>query len=270
MHLESFHRLLKVVYLQGKQNRRLDHLLSILLKIARDKGFERLQKLHKGKVSHRSCELNRRHKKAEEMVSSRLTPILLSDDTWQVESQSNPLACYVVQSQPHHQCDCKLLCSACKVCVCAYTCTCIDYAIHSTACKHIHFLHMKSSSKPDHLPTSDALQSPTQVSGEMLEHITQNTHTTRVRNLQQCVISRDNEIITLASSTETAHALETAAKHLSNSIMQCNVSSEYTSPTADNTVSKEASSKKKEWKLKFVFTLRIKRQKSQPAFQNHL
>ena len=36
MYVESFHRLLKVVYLDGKQNRRIDHLLTVLLRIARE------------------------------------------------------------------------------------------------------------------------------------------------------------------------------------------------------------------------------------------
>ena len=74
MHLESFHRMLKVVYLHGKQNCRLDHLITIILKVACDKGFERLQKIHKGKFSHRAYELNRRHKKAEEMLSAAVCP----------------------------------------------------------------------------------------------------------------------------------------------------------------------------------------------------
>ena len=66
MHLESFLRLLKVVYLEGKQNRRMYHFISIILKVARDKGFERLQKTHEGKISHRAAELSKRHKKAEQ------------------------------------------------------------------------------------------------------------------------------------------------------------------------------------------------------------
>ena len=49
MFVESFHRTLKVVYLQHKQNRRIDFLLVILSKIARDKVFERLRKLEMGK-----------------------------------------------------------------------------------------------------------------------------------------------------------------------------------------------------------------------------
>ena len=47
MFLESFHRTLKVVYLQHKHNRRIDYLLHILIKISHDKVFERLTKLEK-------------------------------------------------------------------------------------------------------------------------------------------------------------------------------------------------------------------------------
>ncbi len=50
MSIEAFHRLLKVVYLQGKHNRRLDQLLSVLLRIARDKVFERMTKTEKGNL----------------------------------------------------------------------------------------------------------------------------------------------------------------------------------------------------------------------------
>ena len=52
MFVESFHRLLNVVYLQQKQNRRIDYLLHTLLRIARDKCFEQLIKVEKGKNSH--------------------------------------------------------------------------------------------------------------------------------------------------------------------------------------------------------------------------
>ena len=58
MFLESVHRILKVVYLLQKQNRRIDFLLSTLLKIAHDKVFEQLTKLEKGKHSHRVAEIH--------------------------------------------------------------------------------------------------------------------------------------------------------------------------------------------------------------------
>ena len=49
MAIESFHRVIKVCYMEKKQNGRIDHLLHILFKISRDKVFERIQKTQKGK-----------------------------------------------------------------------------------------------------------------------------------------------------------------------------------------------------------------------------
>ena len=43
MAVEAFHHSLKVCYFEKKQNRRVDTLLHVLLKIARDKVFERVQ-----------------------------------------------------------------------------------------------------------------------------------------------------------------------------------------------------------------------------------
>ena len=58
MSVESFHRLLKVMYLEGKHNRRIDHLLPTLLRIARDKVYDRVIMTEKGKSTHRICEIN--------------------------------------------------------------------------------------------------------------------------------------------------------------------------------------------------------------------
>ena len=69
MFLESFHRTLKVVYLEHKHNRRIDYLLHTLLKISRDKIFEQITKLEKGKFTHRISEINKRHKGALKITS---------------------------------------------------------------------------------------------------------------------------------------------------------------------------------------------------------
>ena len=44
MYVEAFHRVLKYVYMKGKVNKRLDNCLYVLLKLARDKGFDRLMR----------------------------------------------------------------------------------------------------------------------------------------------------------------------------------------------------------------------------------
>ena len=104
MFTESFHNILKNVYLDNKQNRRVDHLVSILLKIARDKAFERFQKLHKGKPTHRVTEINKRHRTAETLQT---TVQNIQEGVWTVQSQREIGKEYTVQ----HIGDC----SSCKI-----------------------------------------------------------------------------------------------------------------------------------------------------------
>ena len=86
MYLESFHRLLKIIYLNHKQNRRIDYLLVTLTKISRDKAFERLLKVEKGKYTHRLTEINKRHKSAL-LMSSFIQPYKDNNMKWQLESK---------------------------------------------------------------------------------------------------------------------------------------------------------------------------------------
>ena len=73
MFVESFHCLLKVVYMNNKQNRRVDLLVHILLQLARNLVYEQLQKMEKGKMTHIKCEIYKRHKLAVELQKKRCT-----------------------------------------------------------------------------------------------------------------------------------------------------------------------------------------------------
>ena len=84
MFLENVHQLLKTVYMEGKQNRRIDHLLSILLHIARDKAYERLIKVEKGEVTHRVSEIHRRHQRAREMLQKGVEVQMVAECKWLV------------------------------------------------------------------------------------------------------------------------------------------------------------------------------------------
>ena len=249
MHLESFHRLLKVVYLQGKQNRRLDHLISIVLKVARDKGFERIKKMHKGNISHRASELNRRHQKAEEMIASGVNHAVKSTTSWEVQSLSNPLTIHVVQAEMDHECTCRLVCSVCKVCVYSYTCTCIDYVLHNTACKHIHFINTMANQsgvlmldKTSELcgstngPTaisSDPISCPIAFSSNAssastsapvsvvldagLKQVLRTTAST-IEIQRRAVVNKATELLELASTIDSVEGVHTAPQHLSSAI----------------------------------------------------
>jgi len=132
MFLKSF-RVLKVVYLHHIQNRRIDLLLSTLLKIARDKVFEQLTKLEKGNYLHRRAEISRRHKSAVEM-SARIPVTQRDEECWMITSQRDGSIQYTIQLV-NKTCNCKLFCANCHACVHMYTCTCMDATIHATVCK---------------------------------------------------------------------------------------------------------------------------------------
>jgi hypothetical protein len=62
MYVEAFHRVFKYNYLSGRVNKRMDKCIHLLMKFAKDKGFERLIKLEKGKLSKRIKMIMVRHR----------------------------------------------------------------------------------------------------------------------------------------------------------------------------------------------------------------
>ena len=70
MIVESFHRRLKVCYLNNKRNRRIDMLLNTLIKISRNLVFENLIKTEKGKQTYKIGIINKRHRGAEELTKT--------------------------------------------------------------------------------------------------------------------------------------------------------------------------------------------------------
>ena len=142
MFLESFHRVLKMLYLNNKQNKRIDMLLTTLLKMSRDKAFERLRKLEIGKRSHRICELNKRHKKAQQLLSSNLI-INAEEHTWTVASSETAGKTYTIEKNEDTNCKCMIRCTECNICPHTYLCNCIDAVLNVTICKHVHLVHMQ-------------------------------------------------------------------------------------------------------------------------------
>jgi hypothetical protein len=102
--VEAFHRVLKVIYLHHKQNKRIDSLLVTLSKLARDKAFERFQKVEVGKTSHRLSEINKRHKMAQSMLQS-YTITQLTENKWAITSPQNNT--YVIE-RTSANCQCKV------------------------------------------------------------------------------------------------------------------------------------------------------------------
>ncbi len=69
MFVAAFHNTLKQVYMQGRVYRRVNKCLHVLLRLARDKTFDRLVKLEKGKNTSRLSVTHARHKASLELTT---------------------------------------------------------------------------------------------------------------------------------------------------------------------------------------------------------
>ncbi|XP_047115954.1 uncharacterized protein LOC124795917 [Schistocerca piceifrons] len=142
MHLEAMHRVLKYCYLDGKTNNRLDKLLLVLMKLVRDKSFERIIKLYKGGHTHRIEKIQERHRESKKIDRGQITAN--SDGKrFYVKSQSTSGITYAVTLKAL-ECNlsCRLLCCTCNICIQSFSCCCPDNLINLNICKHIHAVSM--------------------------------------------------------------------------------------------------------------------------------
>ncbi|GFW58856.1 uncharacterized protein TNCV_4046941 [Trichonephila clavipes] len=143
MHIESMHRTIKPVYLQGKKVKRLDKALFSLMKFVRYRIFDRLISLEKGKVSSKISQLRKRHK-----VGQSLTSLCIenNEDEWSVSSTRGK-DIYIVKRNFTCSKECTVMCRECNHCLYNFTCTYIDNAVQWNMCKHIHFICSKNLNK---------------------------------------------------------------------------------------------------------------------------
>jgi len=222
MSVEAFHRVLKVVYLEGKHNRRIDHLLSTLLRIARDKVYDRLIKAEKGKSTHRICEINKRHRAAIEMKKHNQVK-QVEELVWKVPSATREGIFYVVR-RVTQSCDCKLRCGFCDTCIHMYNCSCIDSAIHNTVCKHTHLVQLYMTGTCD--PTQTVSQHDAHSSQpDNLDYFTQVLRNEKVSPSQQQVepLKREmklllSEVQGLADETDNCDVLKAGLCHVRSAV----------------------------------------------------
>ena len=139
MIVEAFHRVFKYNYLKGKYNKRVDNCLLNLLKFVRDKYFERLIKLTKGKCNYKTRVIQDRHNKSKGLRQDMVTKV--DNCKWSVQSDDNQ-SVYIVTKEMEVCRDptCDLKCLECNICIHQYMCSCPDSLIQSTICKHIHLI----------------------------------------------------------------------------------------------------------------------------------
>ncbi|GFR04196.1 uncharacterized protein TNCT_193341 [Trichonephila clavata] len=135
MYLESLHKKIKYHYFEGKHVKRLYIAIDGLLKLVRDLIFQRLIKITKRTISSdKLSKIVNSHRLGLEIQSNKIEK--LADNEWKIESNhSNYIICKK-EEECHRLCNIK--CTACKICIHSYTCSCVDNLIRGNICKHIH------------------------------------------------------------------------------------------------------------------------------------
>ncbi|GFY77282.1 uncharacterized protein TNIN_85641 [Trichonephila inaurata madagascariensis] len=113
-----------------------------LMKFVRDRVFDRLISLEKGKISSKISQLRKRHK-----VGQHLTSLCIqNNEEWSVSSTRGK-DIYIVKRKVTCSKECTLMCRECNHCLHNFTCTCIDNAVQWNMCKHIHFICSQNLNK---------------------------------------------------------------------------------------------------------------------------
>lgn len=145
MRLEALHRVIKYCYLGGKQNKRVDKLISVLLKLIRDKVFERLIKFSKNAESSFARETRMKHNAGTNIPEDDIECSAARE--WIIQSQSCPTVKYTVTQSQNTICKkmCTFSCPDCSICIHSVTCTCTDNTTRRSLCKHLHAVFKQSN-----------------------------------------------------------------------------------------------------------------------------
>ncbi|XP_072177201.1 uncharacterized protein [Diadema setosum] len=152
MYVEAFHHSLKYIYMKGFANRRVDKCVSLLMEFVKDKTFDRLVKLQKGKKSRRVNDIDSRHRLSLKLRGEDVKEVEVN--RWEVRSTDGKRV-YTVDRKPKScQGSCHLDCKQCRVCVHEFSCTCLDGVVRGTLCKHVHLV-VRSQGRLDHVGNND-------------------------------------------------------------------------------------------------------------------
>jgi len=131
MYLESFYKILKHIYLEGRKVKRLDKTINALMKICRYSVYERLIHLAKN-VPTEKIQKVRQSRKASKSIKLYQIKVLEDETGYLMTSSSDPSLQYHIlkaeETCEHASC---LKCSK-------YHYDCLDNVIRANICNHIH------------------------------------------------------------------------------------------------------------------------------------
>lgn len=226
MHIERMHHTLKYIYLHGKNVKRLDKAIFALMAFVKDKLFDRLIVMTKGKLTSKLKDIRHRHKTSLEV---RKELIVKDESGWTIPSCSNVKELYFVQEN-EVQCNCKLLCTECNTCIHKYSCTCLDSSIKWNMCKHIHsicqlridqedFTHVSSQENNDsgddlfvHIEDCDNINERE----EILAQVSKNENLSALSSITKQKETIRDELNDTINEISSARELEVLKRHVAS------------------------------------------------------
>ena len=122
MFLEAMQKKLKYTYMKGKQIRREDECIGILMTFTRDVAFQRLTRKCKGNDSSRQSVIKDRHRTSVKEITESMVSVVKPGCSWCVKSSTSLVNHqYDVTRDLGNEClGCELSCMACHICVHMY------------------------------------------------------------------------------------------------------------------------------------------------------
>ncbi|KAK3915747.1 Bifunctional purine biosynthesis protein PurH, partial [Frankliniella fusca] len=170
MLVESFHNILKSIYLRRIPNRRIDDLIDLLLQIEEDYFVRYDNAIQLETLSPRDIKkIKERHQRGKKIDDQDVLKV--SHSCYQVKSQEKDICDEYKVVRCVEKCDitpCIFMCPTCAICSHMYQCTCPDT---TPLCKHIHKVHLMNFIPSASEAISDPLidQEPEFFVGENIE-----------------------------------------------------------------------------------------------------
>lgn len=137
-----------MLLLGGKNIKRLDKTIHQLFLFLQDKTIQRIINLNKGNTVN--CQIVSKHRLA---VILKLNLIENDLSSWTV--QNNETGKFHTVAKSFSTPCCSIKCSFCNICVHSNSCSCTDFIVKATICKHIHYIILNTNSDILHASTSE-------------------------------------------------------------------------------------------------------------------
>ncbi|KAL1430407.1 hypothetical protein MTO96_015004 [Rhipicephalus appendiculatus] len=149
MRHDAVHTVLAHCYLHKTTNKRIDRLISVLLRLTRSKIFALYPRVMRRNEDRSERDTRIRHERGLGISSRDIHKV--ASNQWCVRSQASYGLEYIVTQWAPCREWCTRACAECRVCIHTATCTCPDHESRNTICKHIHAVFKPNDRDASHL-----------------------------------------------------------------------------------------------------------------------